>query len=107
MWRQEQLGLLLQGVIEQQLLPLACGKAPFATAKAHTGGLQLTYLQPHHGKAGFSPSAHSMLVPIPLNANTEDSIEPTQCSEAISWHSTGTEPYEAALSDPAMSTDSK
>ena len=36
-------------------------QSPFCNHLARTGGLQLTYPQPHRGKAGFSPLARSPL----------------------------------------------
>lgn len=45
--------------------------------------------------------------PPPLHASTVGSIKPAQRSEAISRHSTGTKPREAAQADPATSADSK
>lgn len=86
----------------QRLSSPAGGKAPFASTPAHTGGRQPA-ASPWHSRA-FSSSPQCVSPP---HASTAGSTKPARHSEAISRHSPGTEPHEAAQGDPAMSTDSK
>lgn len=99
------------GVTQRQPFnPLTCGKTPFTTALAHAaavpGGAGLLHW-PALLWQGKIFSFGQWPGPPQLHTTTAGSIKPAQRSEAISRHSTGTEPRAAAQADTATSADSK